>query len=341
MDSMTPKTTTAEKAPVDLLTLPNMAVNLDTSHGFAIAQRVAGALARSTLVPTQYQGNVANCLIALNMAHRLAADPLMVIQNLYIVHGRPAWSAQFLIAVFNRSGRFSPLTYKKIGTEGQDSFGYIATSRILETGEILEGTPITIGLAKANGWWSKKDRNGNESSKWPLMTDQMLRLRAAAWFVRAYAPELVMGIHTDDEIRESFDGPAVTVTARGSVVDLNDIIDATIVEPEAKAEPATVAPVQDPEPVAEPVEVEPPFEVVPEAPKEVATPAEPVESKPRARANGAEMDGKRADLVAEIEAQGVPLADVEKEVNKYSKDWGVVDMAKVRGVILPKLLANV
>ena len=38
-------------------------------------------------------------LIAQNMARRMGADLLMVMQNLYVVHGRPGWSAQFLIAI--------------------------------------------------------------------------------------------------------------------------------------------------------------------------------------------------------------------------------------------------
>ena len=83
-----------------------------SQQGFELAQRAAKLLAQSSLVPKEYQGNLPNCVIALNMAARMNADPLMVMQNLYIVHGKPGWSSQFLISTFNTSGRFSALRYE-------------------------------------------------------------------------------------------------------------------------------------------------------------------------------------------------------------------------------------
>jgi|GEM_PF-4911837 hypothetical protein len=37
------------------------------------------------------------------------------------------------------------------------------------------------------------------------MPEQMLMYRAASWWVRAYAPELAMGMRTEDEIRDTID----------------------------------------------------------------------------------------------------------------------------------------
>lgn len=163
-------------------------------QSFELAQRAAKLLAQSDLVPKEYQGNIPNCVIALNMAQRMDADPLMVMQNLYIVHGSPGWSAQFLISTFNTSGRFTALRYDWIGEEGTDEWGCKAWATEKETGERLEGSPVTIGLAKAEGW---HQRNG---SKWKTMPGQMLMYRAASWFIRTYAPEIAMGMHTDLEI---------------------------------------------------------------------------------------------------------------------------------------------
>ena len=177
----------------------------NSSDGFALAQRVATALSKSTLIPKDYQNNLPNCLVALNMATRLDADPLMVMQNLYVVHGRPAWSSQFLIATANKSGKFSPLRYRFTGTKGKDDCGCVCSAVERETGEVLEGTEITIAMAKAEGWHSK---NG---SKWQTMPEQMLRYRAAAFFVRCYAPELSLGLSTREEVDDIID---VDVTPR-------------------------------------------------------------------------------------------------------------------------------
>ena len=69
--------------------------------GFELMQRVSGVFAKSQMVPKTYQNNLPDCLVALNMASRLNADPLMVMQNMYIVYGTPSWSSKFLIATFN------------------------------------------------------------------------------------------------------------------------------------------------------------------------------------------------------------------------------------------------
>jgi hypothetical protein len=72
--------------------MPVVKMGWNDLQGFELMQRAAKALAASTLVPQQFQGNLPNCLIALEMAQRIGASPLMVMQNLYIVHGRPGWS---------------------------------------------------------------------------------------------------------------------------------------------------------------------------------------------------------------------------------------------------------
>lgn len=129
----------------------------------------------------------------------MGANPLMVCQNLYIVHGRPAWSAQFLIATLNQCGRFTSIRYEFQGEEGKDEWGCRAVATELATGEKLAGPLITIGLAKKEGWYGK---NG---SKWQSMPELMLRYRAASWFVRAYAPEIAMGLKTAEEVQDTYD----------------------------------------------------------------------------------------------------------------------------------------
>jgi len=179
--------------------VPDVVPGFGSKNALEVALRAANVLAKSTLVPKEYQGNVANCMIALNMANRMGADPLMVMQNLYIVHGRPCWSSQFLISTFNTSGKFSALRYEWVGEKGKDNWGCRAWAIEKATGEKLVGATVTIGLAKEEGWYQK---NG---SKWKTMPEQMLMYRAASWFIRAYAPELAMGMHTAEELYDTID----------------------------------------------------------------------------------------------------------------------------------------
>jgi hypothetical protein len=165
---------------------------------FELMQRKAKIYSESSLVPDAYKKSIGNVLIATNMAERMGADILMVMQNLYIVHGRPGWSAQFLIACFNSCGRFTAIKYA-FGGEGDD-YGCIAYATELSSGERIEGVRVTIGMAKAEGWSTK---NG---SKWKTMPDLMLRYRSATFLIRCTAPEIGLGLQTAEEINDTIEG---------------------------------------------------------------------------------------------------------------------------------------
>jgi hypothetical protein len=215
-----------------------------TLESFELMQRGARLLASGTLVPSAYRlviekydryGNLtesrenpaalSNCVVALNMAIRMNADPVMVMQNLHIIEGRPSWSSPWIIAQINNCGRFSPLRFdmKPLGKrvvehvgfewskdgQGKSSRREVKTPVEIEdiqciawviekgTGERLESSPISIGLSVMEGWYTK---NG---SKWKTMPDQMLRYRSAAFFGRIYAPELLMGLPAADELEDT------------------------------------------------------------------------------------------------------------------------------------------
>lgn len=165
---------------------------------FGTVQRMAKALASSTLVPKDYQGErgIPNVMIAMEIAQRLNASVFAVMQSLDVIHGRPSWRASALIAFVNASGKFSPLRFKFVGERGTQDWGCYAYAKSKIDDEVCEGDTITLELAKAEGWSTK---NG---SKWRTMPGQMLRFRAAAFWARVYCPELALGMHTSDEAQD-------------------------------------------------------------------------------------------------------------------------------------------
>jgi hypothetical protein len=179
--------------------LPQVRMGFNDLQGFELMQRAAKALSASTLVPPEYQGNLPNCLIALEMAQRIGASPLLVMQNLYIVHGRPGWSAKFLIASFNQCGRFNAIRFDWLGERGKDTWGCRAWALERSTDQRIEGPTITITLAKDEGWYAKK------GSKWQTIPELMMMYRAAAWLVNTHAPEISMGLNTAEELGDVFD----------------------------------------------------------------------------------------------------------------------------------------
>lgn len=224
----------------DITTTTQSITAFSNAASFESAQRMALALVSSNIVPEQYRGkdNIGNAIVALEMAQRIGASPLAVMQNLNIIHGRPSWSSTFIIAALNSCGRFAPIRFEVTG-EGDDRSCIAWTTD--KTGERLEGPPASIAMAKAEGWFAK---NG---SKWKTMPELMLRYRAAAFFGRLYAPDVLNGMHATEEVEDI--GTVRNVTARTESPILDDV--------------------QAPAPAAE-------VEVLPPAKKTKAVKAEPV-----------------------------------------------------------------
>lgn len=227
--------------------------NFFDSAQFETMQRVCKMFANSELVPDMYRVTekntlekaMANSMIAIEMAQRIGASPLMIMQNLVIIYGRPSWSSKFLIATVNTCGRFNPLQYRftnlgfvgkiKIttydkkwvaATQVQKGF-YKTESKIEEydgssieniqciaftsarnSDSVLESSPVSIEMAIREGWYTKS------GSKWQTMARQMLTYRAASFWTSAYAPELSMGMKTDDEWGDIIDTDYEDVTQK-------------------------------------------------------------------------------------------------------------------------------
>lgn len=158
--------------------------------------------ASSQLVPQNYQGKPMDCTIAVDMANRMGISPMMVMQNLYVVKGKPQWSGQACMSLIRGSSNFKNVRPVYTGERNTDSWGCYIRAVDKATGEIVTGTEVTIGMAKAEGWYSKKDKFGNETSKWPTMPEQMLAYRAAAFFARVYIPNALMGISVEGEVED-------------------------------------------------------------------------------------------------------------------------------------------
>lgn len=167
-----------------------------TSDNFKMAWQMSQALAESTVVPITFQKNPANCLIAVEQANRLNMSPFMVMQNLYVIQGKPSWSSKFLIAMINGSKKFdAELQYD----EKKDANGkpYSCLAWTTKNGRRIEGMEVTMDMAKEEGWLAK---NG---SKWKTLPALMLRYRAASFFASLNCPELTLGIYTKEEIEDN------------------------------------------------------------------------------------------------------------------------------------------
>ena len=152
--------------------------------------------ASSTLVPQAYQGKAMDCAIAVDMANRMGVNPMMVMQNLYVVRGKPSWSGQACMSLINGSGKYKNVKHVYTGEKNTDSWGCYVEALRIEDDTLVKGTEVTIKMAKAEDWYSK---NG---SKWKTMPELMLAYRASAFFARVHIPNALMGMHVEGEAED-------------------------------------------------------------------------------------------------------------------------------------------
>lgn len=177
------------------LTTTNQQLSIYSNiEAFEEAQRIGRALASCSLIPKHFQGQdgFANTLMAMNIARRTGKDEMFVMQNLHIVNGRPSWSSQALIGMANSCGKFSSLRF--VFDDPDNPTSCYAIAKDLASGDELRGTKITLEMAKREGWSTKA------GSKWQTMPEHMLRLRAGAFWVRTFCPEISLGLQTQEEV---------------------------------------------------------------------------------------------------------------------------------------------
>lgn len=156
------------------------------------AARLCKALATSKMTPDAFKNDHGAILMALNVSQSMGCDLFMVMQNMYAVHGRMGFTGQFCISALNRCPQYKRIEYRYMnGKDWQDGIQVIG-HRV--DGEQDCGTAITPAMVQAEGW--------NKNSKWRSMPEQMYKYRAAAFFVRAFCPDALMGFQTVEELRD-------------------------------------------------------------------------------------------------------------------------------------------
>ena len=294
----------------------------------------ATVFAKSQLVPKHLQGKVEDCLILMNMALRMQEDPLLVLQNCFVVSGTPGFKTQFLIARANASGqlkskirwnveKLEPAWIKVDGFEMPNL--RVTASAVDNFGELMEST-VTTDMAIKEKWIS--------NPKYRSMPEHMLRWRSAAFLIRLYMPEVMMGMQTIEEIEDvTAANPQALIAPSQGMVRLSDL---KRVE-QADSPPATITLGEPETPAIE-------AEVVPEAPQELDRAFEAGEEPPEAPAppeapepTASERDAPISDAVKDTLRKMLQGRNVTKAVLAEYLDttFGVPNLSglKARDVV--------
>jgi hypothetical protein len=165
---------------------------------FALRQRQAKMFAMSPLVPEHLRKGtpeqaIANCWIALTLAEAMGEVPLIVMQNIHVVNGKAGFASQYMIARANSSGLFKGRIDWRIDRSDADNLAVTAYAILKETGQEVSVT-CDMKMAKAEQW--------TKNAKYTSMPEVMLRYRSAAFLVRFYAPDVMLGYQTVEEVED-------------------------------------------------------------------------------------------------------------------------------------------
>lgn len=178
---------------------------------FEHISRIALVFSKSDLVPQHFKGKPENCFIALQMALRLNIDPMLALQNIYIVYGNPGISSQLAISLANRSGVFAEnIWFEESGTGNNLS---VTAKAVLAKNKREISQTVSLAQAVQAGWTKTKD--GGTKPFWAAMPGQMLRYRSAAYLIRSHAPDVILGMHTQEEwedLGDNVEAPKKTAT---------------------------------------------------------------------------------------------------------------------------------
>jgi len=191
-------TTSASESSGELVAIDNEIRQFDFDW------RRARAFSMSRMVPAHFQNKPEDCMVAVMMARQLGVDPLLALQNVQVVNGRPGFSASFAIGLANQRGPFAgPITWTSKGKG--DTLEVTAHAVVKTTGEKVSAT-VSMEIAKAEGWV--------KNPKYRTMPEQMLRYRSGTWLIRLHCPEVLLGLSSSDELE---DIRPVTVRAEAPV----------------------------------------------------------------------------------------------------------------------------
>ena len=159
----------------------NQLVVTDTRAKLDLAKEFANA----KMIPDHFKNSVGDCYIAISLADRHGMDPWTLMQELYIIKGKPMMSGKLATAILNHS-LADPLRPEYSG-EGDDR-------EITLTGRPQgEEKPLDVKL---------KVRDAKtENEQWRKNPDQMLMYAGARMWGRRYTPDILLGIlFVDEEI---------------------------------------------------------------------------------------------------------------------------------------------
>lgn len=171
--------------------------------------------------------------IKIQMGLELGMSPMMAVQNIAVINGRPCVWGDAIPGVVRGRGHMEYFKEEEVGTYPNPDYGWRITSKRKDDPNPLV-TTFTVQEAKTAKLWGKTGKSGNPTP-WVLYPKRMLKMRCRGFNLRDNFPDDLKGINLAEEM---MDMPPVD--AEYEVIDEGTHTDklADLVAPSEPDEPA-------------------------------------------------------------------------------------------------------
>jgi len=224
------------------MSLVRTTVSQDMFEVMEKAYKFSQIMAKSDIIPLHYRGKPENVFVAIQTAYRMNLDPMLVMQNTFVVSGKLGMNSSFAIALANSSGLFESGIRYSIKSLGEDLEGTIIIYENREKKSIkkkfknIEVTAYamlknggeisyTIGMKEAIA------ENWASNIKYQNLPELMLRYRAATLLIRTHVPEVINGMHMVEEIEDVAIAKEVTTPKPTAISKLDKFLEQEEVKP--------------------------------------------------------------------------------------------------------------
>jgi len=152
----------------------------------------AKLIASSDLVPKDYHGKPANVVVAIQWGYELGLHPMQALQNIAVINGRPSIYGDAAIALV-RASRLCEFVHEHIEGEGE-AMAAVCTAK--RRGQAEQSVTFSVADAKRALLWGKQ-------GPWQQYPRRMLQMRARGFCLRDLFPDVLRGLVTLEEARES------------------------------------------------------------------------------------------------------------------------------------------
>jgi len=152
------------------------------------AMEFAGLLAKSDIVPKDYQGKPGNVLVAIQWGMEIGLQPMQAMQNIAVINGRPSIWGDAMIALVRACPAFEYINETQTDRE--------ATCVIKRKGEPEAVRTFSMDDAKRAGLLGK-------SGPWTQYPKRMMQMRARSWALRDVFPDVLKGMICAEEALDS------------------------------------------------------------------------------------------------------------------------------------------